>query len=59
MNTLNQPQNNARRKKETFFERWQKRLWNFIPSMKAIGKGITFCFKKFAQNLSSFCVAMH
>lgn len=53
MNTLNQPQNNARRKKETFFERWQKRLWNFIPSMKAIGKGITFCFKKFAQNLKN------
>ena len=35
------------KRKEHFFGRWIKRAWNFIPSVKAVTKGVKYVFKKF------------
>jgi hypothetical protein len=35
---------------ESFFSRWKKRLLNFIPSSKAVKKGLSFCWNKLFNN---------
>lgn len=37
-------------RRETFFQRWTKRIWNFIPTIEAVQKGVSYCTKKFLAN---------
>lgn len=45
--TINAPQKNP-------VQRWTKRIWNIIPSTKAVLKGITYCITRFKNTLIGF-----